>query len=46
MYTILINPRNSDTFDLHRLLLNLIDMMDLKRSDKYVDLSNLNIYYT
>ena len=46
MYTILIKPRNSDTFDFHRLLLNLIDKMDLKRSDKYVDLSNLNIYYT
>ena len=28
-----------------RLLLNLTDKINLKRSDKYVVLSNLNIYY-
>ena len=31
-------------FDSHRLLLNLSDTIDLKRSDKYAALSNLNIY--
>ena len=30
----------------HRLLLNLSDKINLKKSDKYVDLSNLSIYYT
>ena len=30
----------------HRLLLNLSDKINLKRSDKYVALSNLTIYYT
>ena len=29
-----------------RLLLNLSDKINLKRSDKYVFLSNLSIYYT
>ena len=32
--------------DLHRLLLNLLDKINVKRSDKYVALSNLSIYYT
>ena len=34
---------NSKTSDPHRLLLNLSDKMNLKRSDKYVALSNLKI---
>ena len=29
--------------DSHRLLLNLLDKINLKRSDKYVALSNFNI---
>ena len=37
---------NSKTSHLHRLLFNLSDKINLKRSDKYVDLSNLSIYYT
>ena len=37
---------NSKTSDSHRLLLNLSDEINLKRSDKYVALSNLSIYYT
>ena len=41
-----MNSENSKTFDLHRLLLNLLDKINLKRSDKYVALSNLSIYYT
>ena len=46
MTTIFMNSKNSITFDPHKLLLNLSDKTDLKRSDKYVALSNLSIYYT
>ena len=41
-----MNSGNSNTSDPHRLLLNLTDEINLKRSDKYVALSNLSIYYT
>ena len=37
-----INSRKSDP---QRLLLNLTGKINLKRSDKYVALSNLSIYY-
>ena len=46
MDTIFKNSGNSKTSDPHRLLLNLSDKINLKRSDKYVALSNLSIYYT
>ena len=46
MDTIFINSKNSETCDPHRLLLNLQDKINLKRTDKYVTLSNLSIYYT
>ena len=46
MDTIHMNSRNSKTSDPHRLLLNLADEINLKRSDKFVALSNRNIYYT
>ena len=46
MDTIFMNSGNSKTSDPHRLLLNLSDKINLKRSDKYVVLSNLSIYYT
>ena len=36
--------KNSKTSDPHRLLLNLADKINLKTSDKYVALSNLNMY--
>ena len=36
MDTIFMNSKNSGTFDPHRLLLNLTDKINLKRSDKYV----------
>ena len=32
--------------NLHRLLLILLDKINLKRSDKYTALPNLSIYYT
>ena len=41
-----MNSVNSKTSDPHRLLLNLLDKTILNRSDKYVALSNLSIYYT
>ena len=46
MNTIFMNCKNSKTFGPHRLLLSLSDKINLKRSDKYVALSNLSIYYT
>ena len=46
MDTIFLNFKKSKTFDPHRLLIYLLDTMNLKRSDKYFVLSNLNIYYT
>ena len=46
MDTIFMNSKNSKTSDPQRLLLNLTDKINLKRSEKYVALSNLSIYYT
>ena len=46
MDTTFMNSEKIKTSDPHKLLLNLTDKMNLKRSDKYVALSNLNIYYT
>ena len=46
MDTIFMNSKNSKTSNPHRLLLNLLDKINLKRSDKYVVLSNLSICYT
>ena len=46
MDTIFMNSENSKTSDPHRLLLNLSEKINLKRSDKYIALSNLSIYYT
>ena len=43
MDTIFINSENSKTSNAHRLLLNLSDKINLKKSDKYVALSNLII---
>ena len=41
-----MNFKNSKTSDPHKLLLNLTSKVNLKRSDKYVALSNLSICYT
>ena len=46
MDTILMNFENSKKTDTQRLLLSLTDKIKLKRSDKYVALSSLSIYYT
>ena len=37
---------NSKTSDLHKSILNLSDKVKLKRSDRYIALSNFSIYYT
>ena len=46
MDAIFMNSENSKTSDSRRLLPNLLDKVTLKRSHKYVALSNLSIYYT
>ena len=40
-----MNSENSKTSDSHRLF-KLADKINLKRSDKYVAVSSLSIYYT
>ena len=46
MDTIFMYSGNSKTFDHNRLLRNVLDKINLKRSDKYAPLSKLCIYYT
>ena len=46
MDPIFMNCKNSGTSDPHRLLLNLKDKQNLKRSDKYFALPKRDIYYT
>ena len=41
-----INSENSTTTDPHILLLKVLDEINLQKSDKYVSLSDLSIYYT
>ena len=45
--TVFMNSKNSKSSDRHRPLFNLNDKINnLKKSNKYIALSNLNIYYT
>ena len=46
MDIIFMNSENSKTADPHRLLHNLTDKINFKRSDKYFALSNVRVYYT
>ena len=46
MDAVFINSKNSKNSDSHRLLLNLLEKLNLKRSDRYLSLSDLSIYYT
>ena len=46
MDTIFMSSEYSKISDPNWLLLNISDKMNLKRSDKYVALSNLSTYYT
>ena len=43
MDAVFINSENSKTFGPYRLLINLSDKINLKRSDKYLVLSIINI---
>ena len=45
MNTAFMNSGNSKTSDPRRLLINLLDKIDLKRKNKYIALSNLSIQY-
>ena len=44
MDAIFMNSENSKTSDPHRLLLNLSNKINLKRTNKYDALSSLSIY--
>ena len=46
MDTTFISPENNKTSDSHRLLLILSNEINLKRSNKYVALGNISVYYT
>ena len=46
MDTIFVSSENSKTSEYHVLVLKLTDKLDLRRGQKTVALSNLNIYYT
>ena len=41
-----MNSGNSKTSDPVRLLLNLLDKINVKRNDKCATLTNISIYYT
>ena len=45
MDIIFINSENSKPSDPYRLLLDILDKINLKRSDKYVTLSKLSFSY-
>ena len=46
MDTTFMNSGNSKTSDPVRLLLNLLDKINVKRNDKCATLTNISIYYT
>ena len=46
MDTVFINSKNRINSDPHRLLFNLLEKLNLKRSDRYLSLSDFNFYYT
>ena len=46
METICMNSENIKTSGFNRILLNISDKINLEKSDKYVALLNLTIYYT
>ena len=43
---VIMNSENSKISYSHRLILKLVDKINLKLSDKFVALSNLSVYYT
>ena len=45
MDTIFMNSKNSKTSEPHVLILKLTNILDLRRGEKIIALSNLSIYY-
>ena len=45
METIFINTDNSKMNEPRKFVLNLSQRLDLRNSDKHVDLQNISIYY-
>ena len=45
MRTIFINTENSKTNEPRKFLLNLLQRLDLRRSNKHVALQNVSVYY-
>ena len=41
-----MNSENSETSEPHKLILNLTDKIDLRKGEKSIALSKLNIYFT
>ena len=46
MDTIFMNSENSKVSETYRLLLNLVDKVNLKKRDKYIASSSCSMYYT
>ena len=46
MSTIFMNSENNKFSDANRLRLNIIDIIDLRKGNNRVALTNLSIYYT
>ena len=46
MSLIFMKSEKSKTFDCNRPLLNILEKINLKKSDQYAVLSNLSLYYT
>ena len=46
MDTIFLNSRNSKTLDPHKMSIDFLDKINIKRNNKFVALLNLSIYYT
>ena len=46
METISMNKENCKTNDPHKFVLNLLQRLDLRSSNKHVPFQNLSIYYT
>ena len=45
MKTIFVNTENGETNVPHKFVLNFLQRLELRSSNKHVDLQNLSIYY-
>ena len=46
METILVNTENSKATEPHKFVINLSQILNIRRSDKHIALQNLPIHYT